>query len=100
MNLVSVNDFVITEPYTGEKKLEANVKSGFAYVSQKNSLVGLKVLFDAKLKDGSTIKQGQKIFIKEEILYKQKWATDTFTIKDSKISNFVVVELKDVVAIE
>jgi hypothetical protein len=70
--MMSLNNKVICEPYTGGKGLKSEVKSGFASIKQKNSLVGLKVLVEATITVGSkiiNIPAGSIAFFNEETLY-------------------------------
>lgn len=99
MSKHTINNYIITEPYMGEKKIEAKISRGFAMVSQKTNLVGLKVLVDAHLADGVTIPQGSKVYIKEEVLYTQTWAKDTLDIKDEGFGGFILVDAKNIVMI-
>jgi hypothetical protein len=70
--MMTVNNKIFCEPYTGGKGLKSEVKSGFATVQQKNNLVGLKVLATATVRNGDKlleIPQGAVVFFNEETLY-------------------------------
>lgn len=71
-DMLSVNNKIFCEPYTGGKSLKSEVKSGFATVQQKNNLVGLKVIADATITVGARtleIPKGSVVFFNEETLY-------------------------------
>ena len=67
--ITSLNNAILLEPYTGKRKIEATVNKGLATVKQKGTVVGLKVLADAKVSDTYTIKKGSVAFINEDYLY-------------------------------
>jgi hypothetical protein len=69
----SLNNKLIVEMYKKEA-LRASEKNGFAFVSQKLTLKGLKVLMNAKLSDGTFIRRGSIAYVKEEILHTAAWA--------------------------
>ena len=66
--MISVNNMVICEPYISKRKIEATVNKGLATVKQKGSVVGLKVLADARFGE-TVIKKGSKVFLNEDYLY-------------------------------
>lgn len=68
----SYNQQVICEPYLGARGIKSKISSGVAIVQQKTSVIGLKVLRDAVIDDSITIKKGDTLFIKEEILHTYK----------------------------
>lgn len=68
--MISFNNKLILEPYTGGKGVKAEVKSGFASV-KRSQLVGLKVLVSARIFQGNNeiqIVKGSTVFITEEYL--------------------------------
>lgn len=68
---------LIVETYKEDRALKATVQNGFAMVSQKVNLKGLRLLVDAKLPLGNTkveIPAGCLVFIKESSLQSQPWA--------------------------
>ena len=68
--MMSLNNKIICEPYTGGKGVKAVVSSGFASV-KRSQLVGLKVLVDATVLVGTealNILKGSTIYITEEHL--------------------------------
>lgn len=69
----SMNNRLIVEVYKKEA-LRSTEKNGFAFVSQKLSLKGLKVLVDVKLNDSTFIREGSIAYIKEETLHTAPWA--------------------------
>jgi hypothetical protein len=73
--MVSVNNKLICTPYEGGKSLKAEVKSGFATVQQKNNVVGLELLADAKVSLGGNLidlKKGTMVYFSEEVVYNNK----------------------------
>src|ERR1700687_4433841 len=87
----SLNNRLIVEPYKKEA-LRANVTSGFAFVDQKLSLKGLKVLVDAKLSDGTFIPKGFVAYVKEETLHTQQWAQKSMEC-DSIDGKFLILDI-------
>lgn len=69
----SMNNRLIVEAYKKEA-LRSTEKNGFAFVSQKLTLKGLKVLVDAKLNDSTFVPKDSVVYIKEEVLHTQAWA--------------------------
>jgi hypothetical protein len=70
--MISVNNKIFCEAYSGGKSLKSEVKSGFATIQQKNNLVGLRVLADATVAFGTKtldIPKGSVVFFNEETLY-------------------------------
>lgn len=95
----SLNNRLILEPYTGDRKVKTKVSSGFAMVQQKSTLVGLKVLVDSEIVLGGVkteIKKGQKAYFLEDTLYTQKWSKSTFTC-DALKEEFIVAMSSEVV---
>lgn len=75
MSIFSLNNRLVVEPYRKDRALRpANTGTGFALVSQKIEIVGLKVLIDAKLSDGTIIFKDSIAYIKEEYLHSAPWA--------------------------
>lgn len=72
----TVNNKLIVESYTKES-LRATEKNGFARIDQKVALKGLKLLVNAKLNDGTVLNKGAVVYIREETLYTQQWASKT-----------------------
>jgi len=74
---LSMNNRLIVEAYKKEG-LRATEKNGFAFVSQKLALKGLKVLVDTRLDDGTRfglyVRKGSTAYIREESLHTQAWA--------------------------
>lgn len=74
MNPFSLNNKLVVETYKGGREIRKTVTNGFAMPSQKMNLVGLEVLMDAKMADGSVIPAGSKAYIREEILFSGAFA--------------------------
>ncbi len=93
---------LLVEPYTGNGKPEAEVKSGFATVKQRSSLVGLKLLADAVVTHGSvttTYAKGSVAYFKETDLATIHWTKTRMTC-DAIEGEFVIAEYSNVVAIK
>jgi len=103
MNVTSLNNRFIVEPYKGDRALKANATSGFAIVQQKVSIVGLKTLADSLVQVGKelyeTLPKGSTVYIKEELLFTQVWAQKVF--ESSAIEGkFIIVDASQVEFVE
>lgn len=80
---MAINGRVITETYKEDRGLKATVSNGFAMVQQKVQVVGLTVLADAIVPDGTKngqyIRKGDVAYIKEAALQSAPWAKASFT---------------------
>lgn len=93
---------LLVEPYKGSGKPEAEVKSGFATVKQRSSLVGLKLMADAIVSQGSCtaeIKKGAVIYFKETDLSTMPWTKTRMTC-DAIEGEFLIADYTSVVAIK
>lgn len=88
----TINNRLIVETYKNEG-LKTETKNGFAMISQKITLKGLKVLIDAKLADGTYVRAGSKAYIKEEILHTQPWAKKVLEC-DTLSTPFIIVDMQ------
>ena len=100
INLFSLNDFLILEPYQQGQGLQAEIKNGLAFVRQKNELAGLKLLAEARLADGSYLPVGSTVYIPEEILSTAQWAKQIKKCQALGDRQFIVVEKKYVAMID
>ena len=73
----SMNNRLIVEAYQ-KQGLQTTISQGFAFIEQKVSLKGLKVLIDAKLADGTIVLAGSTAYIKEEVLHTAPWAQKSY----------------------
>lgn len=87
----STNNRLIVETYKKEA-LKAVEKNGFASISQKLTLKGLKVLVEAKLSDNTLVQKGSVAYIKEESLHAQPWAQKTLECNAIEVP-FLIVDL-------
>lgn len=94
LGMISLNDTLVLEPYQQGQGLKEEVRSGFAFVKQKNELFGLKVLVEAKLSDGSFVPANSIAYISEELLSTQQWAKNIKTCAGLSEKKFILVELK------
>ena len=100
--MISVNNKLMLTPYTGVNKIEASVKSGFATIKQKSTLVGLTLLADGMVSNGKEMKlvaKGQIVYFTEEILHASDWSKKTFNI-DGSAELFILAEASYVVAVK
>lgn len=70
--MISINNVIIVEPYLGKRKIEATVNKGLATVKQRGTVVGLKVLVDARISDTQIIKKDSVVFLNEKYLYENQ----------------------------
>jgi hypothetical protein len=92
----SLNNRLVLEPYLKEG-LKTVENKGFAMVSQKVAVKGLRVLMDAELNVGNqqtyrTVRKGDMAYVKEELLHTQPWAAKILECEaiDGK---FIIVDL-------
>jgi len=100
--ITTINGYVMTELYQGERKLKSKVTSGFASVQQKSALIKLKVLGEAVIVQGTkaiTIPEGCYILVKEEILYTHKHLTQQYEI-DGSPNKFMLVDSTAIIGME
>jgi hypothetical protein len=90
----SFNGKLVLEAYK-HTELKAEIRAGWAQLSQKNNLKGLQVLVQAVLPDGTLIPAGSTAYLKEEFLstspvVKNKLKSDSLT------GEFILVNLNEV----
>lgn len=89
----STNKLVL-EAYKPEA-LKSEIKHGIAMVSQKNRVIGLKLLVEAQGMLNQcyvTLQKGSTVYIKEEILHTQPWAKNT--LKSAAIEgDFIIADM-------
>lgn len=90
----SMNNRLVVEPYV-KSALQSTVTNGFAFITQKVTIKGLKVLMDAKLSDGTFVPKGSTAYIKEETLHTQPWAQKVLE-SDTLGVPFIIVDLAHV----
>lgn len=90
----SINNRIVVEVYKKEG-LKSSVNNGFAMISQKVQVKGLKVLMDASIVDkfgGFTIPKGSTVYIREEHLHSSPWAQKILE-SDAVEGQFMIVDL-------
>jgi hypothetical protein len=92
----SQNDTLILEAYKQGQGIKTEVKSGFAFVTQKSQLIGLTVLMDAKLSDGSFVPKGTVAYIPEDHMA-MPWAKNVKTAAPLDKQEFLIVPLREIV---
>lgn len=110
MSSFSLNNRFIVEPYVTDRGLKATERNGFAMITQKISLKGLRLLVDAQLTgfgqqstayDGISasgplrVPAGSLIYIREELLHTQIWAQKPLEC-DSIEGKFIIVDASNV----
>ena len=94
-NAQSLNNRFIVETYKEDRALKAQVSSGFAMISQKVSLKGLKLLSDVHGSTGSSSFDyfaGSTVYIRESLLQSQPWAKASFT-SEAIEGEFMIVDV-------
>lgn len=101
--MISVNNKLMLEPYSGSKKIEASTKTGFATIKQKTTLVGLKLIADGKIPLGREafieVKKGQTVYYSEEVLHASDWSTKLYNLEGQE-SKFILGEALHVIGVE
>jgi hypothetical protein len=95
--MFSTNNKIMVSPYKPEKKLRSK-GTGFVTIDQKENIVQLNVLYDAKLVNGEVIKAGSKVFVKEDFLSVQQASLRVFSIGDSK-DEFMLIEYENIIGV-
>lgn len=93
--MITINNKLFLTPYKGEKKIKANVSSGFASIKQKDMLVGLNTVCDCYVSvAGSpmTISKGSVVYFPEELLHISPWSTKTYECA-SIDGKFIIVDV-------
>jgi hypothetical protein len=90
MSTLSLNNRLIVESYKDPRVHKSLERNGFAMLSQKITLKGLKVLVPFK-KDDLDIPTGSIAYIREELLYTQAWAKQVFECDEIK-EPFIIID--------
>jgi hypothetical protein len=83
---ISLNNNIICKPHNLSGGLKSEVKSGLAFVKQKQDVIGLEVLLTSRLVEGeniSTIPAGSIVYIREERISTMVWGKTIQSIKTS-----------------
>ena len=86
----SVNNRFIVEQYI-KKGLQPKMQGGIATPGQRDGLAGLKVLVGTVLSDGRKVPKGSLVYVKEETLHTQPWASKLFSC-DTIPEKFLILE--------
>ena len=97
--VTSYNDKLILEVYT-QVGITAEVKSGFASVSQKKGIYGLKLLADASLNSGTILKKGSTVYFDEEMLHSPSSGAKFPKKSSFSEAQFIVMDFNLAVAVE
>jgi hypothetical protein len=95
--MFSTNNKIMVEPYKPSKKLRSK-GTGFVTIDQKENIVELKVVHDAKLVNGEIIKAGSKLLVREDFLSVQQASLRVFSIGDSK-DEFMLIEYENIIGV-
>lgn len=98
---MSINNRFIVEPYGDTRTMTATTGTGFAMIKQKVTLKALKLLVNAYIVDQAgqfTVPAGNKIYVREELLYTQPWAKQILEMDD--VGKCIVIDRQYVEAIE
>jgi hypothetical protein len=93
MNSTSYGKLIV-ETYKGDRTLRTEVKNGFATISQKIKVVGLKTLANANYAVGNcyvTVNKGATVYVREELLHTQAWAKQQLE-SDAIEGQFMVID--------
>ena len=100
--MISINGKLLLEPYVSSGAIKAEIKSGFATVKQKSTLIGLKALHPSKWIDKNgharSVNRGDTVFLKEEDLHTQAFAKTVFNL-DSDQEKFIIVDANSAISI-
>ena len=97
--VTSYNDRLILEAYLQGQGLKAEVKSGFAMVSQKKAVIGLTLLVDANLSSGKTLNKGSIVYFNEETLVDPNSGAKSVKKSDFIEGEFIVMDFRHAVAV-
>lgn len=91
----SLNNRIVVEPYA-KTELKTTVNKGFAQISQKKNVVGLKVLVDCEVvvqggSYGWSVKAGDTAYFKENELHTHPLIKDTL-VSDGVKGDFLILE--------
>lgn len=91
----ALNQRFIVEAYAEDRGLRADVRNGFAMVSQKVTVKGLKLLVDVDSVSNSPVtrsaRKGDLVYIREEYLVTAAWAKKRFS-SDAIEGDFMIVD--------
>lgn len=91
----SLNNRLILSVHKTDGAIKSSERNGLAFIQQKVAVVGLKVLMNAHLSDGSIIPEGSTAHIKEELLQTQPWAKKILE-SEALSEKFIIVDLNNV----
>lgn len=97
---LSLNDFLLVSAYQPGQGLKQEIKNGFAYTKQRIDIVGLALIIDAKLKDGTFIPAGSTIYVDEELLTTSPWAKKIKRCEALGNQEFIVLEARNAIFID
>ena len=99
MKLTSLNNTILLEPYISTRKIEATINKGLATVKQKGTLIGLKVVADARLSDTHIVKKGSVAYFDESFLHTNQGLLKPMAC-DGVEGQFIIMNVGSVVFIK
>lgn len=94
--MTSLNNRFIVEPYVSSNKITThNPSGGFAGISQKMNVKGLKLLVDF---NGSLqgipvyLPKGSTVYVQESLLFEQPWAKKKYICDGLPGQEFLIVD--------
>ena len=99
--MMSLNNKLLLKPYTGARKVTANVSGGFATVAQKSNLIGLELIADFQYIVNShveRIEKGSVAYFSEEILYASDWARKLYECNSIE-EKFIIADIGSVICV-
>lgn len=66
--MTTTNNYLVCEPYVGKRGIQSKISRGVSTIQQKNKLVGLKVLCDARIDKELYITKGSVVYFREDVL--------------------------------
>lgn len=92
----SLNNRILLEPYKADGALKTTERNGFAMITQKMTVVGLRVMMEARIKTsehlGVVVNVGDTAYIREELLHTQPWAKKVLECSVVE-GQFIIVDL-------
>ena len=96
----SLNKRVICEAYSKPKELRGSEKGGFAYIEQKQQLIGLKVLCDSDIYENgqllATIKKNDIVYLPEDVLFRESTHRSAFCKDIFQDQPFLILNYSDI----
>ena len=86
----SFGNSVMLEPYKHGQGVKTEIRGGFAFASQKKTLVPLKVMVNAWHPNGTMILAGSIAYLKEDKVTVEGWAKDVRKVEGTDLEVIIV----------